>query len=104
MHAEVVEDACFAAGGVDAFPVCWFRGVEVAGVVEAGDDFEGAADGGGEGELVGALGSGKKGHFGGDTHEAAGFLDDSDDTLCGGEIDAEGFLGKEVFPGAEDIG
>ena len=103
MHAEVVEGAAFAAQGVHALPVGGLGRVEVAAVVEAGDDFEDTADRTGLREFEGALGAGEEGHLGAAAHEAAAGLHRGVDAAGGGEVDAEGLFGEEVFTRGEDV-
>ena len=103
MHAEVVQGAAFTTHGVEALPVRGFGRVEVAAVVEAGDDFEDAADRAGLRELEGALGAREEGHLGAATHEATAGLHRGVDASGGGEVDAEGLLGEEVFARGEDV-
>lgn len=103
MHAEVVQGAAFAAERVHPLPVGGLGRVEVAAVVEARDDFEDASDRAGLREFEGALGAGEEGHLGTATDEAAAGLGGGVDAAGGGEVDAEGFLGEEVFAGGEDV-
>jgi len=103
VHAEVVKSSAFTAHGVEALPVGGLGGVEVAAVMEARDDFEDAADGTGLRELEGALSAREEGHLGATAHEATASLGGGMDAAGGGEVDAEGFLGEEVFAGGEDV-
>ena len=72
-------------------------------MVETGDDFEDAADRAGLREFEGALGAREEGHLGTAAHEATAGLGGGVDTAGGGEVDAEGLFGEEVFAGGEDV-
>lgn len=103
VHAEVAHDADFAAGFDLAFPVDGFGGVEVAGVVKAGADFDDAPEFAGGDGLHDALGAGEEWKFGAATDEAAGGFRGGGNFFGGGQIDAEGFFGEEIFAGGENV-
>ena len=103
VHAEVIEGTAFTTHCIKALPVGGLGGVEVAAVVETRDDFEDAADGAGLRELEGALRTREEGHLRTAAHEATAGLGRGMDATGGGEVDAEGFLGEEVFAGGKDV-
>ena len=103
VHAEVVENAAFAASRVEAFPVGCFGGIEIAAVMEAGDDFEDATDFTGASNFEGTLCSGEERHFRTAAHEATALVNFFDNAVCGRKIDAEGLFGEEIFAGVQDV-
>ena len=103
VHAQIVEDATLAAGGVLAFPVYRLFGIEVAGVLEGRNDFEDAPNGTGACYLIGTLASGVEGEFRGAADETFGFSDYLVDVPSGCEVDPKRLLGKQVFSRPQNI-
>ena len=103
MEAEVVHHAGLAAEFVLALPVDGFGRIEIAGVQERATHFEQATEGAAAGQLKRALGAGQKGELRRDADEAAEFVGLVPDAAGGGEVEAEGFLGEEIFAGAEHV-
>ena len=66
-------------------------------------DFHDATEFAGLNGLDDALGAGEEWEFGAAADEAAGFGGGVVDFGRGGEVDAEGFFGEEVFAGVEDV-
>ena len=104
VEAEVAHDADLATELVLAFPVERFGGIEIGRVPEAGADFEEVTEVMGAEELVGFLGGGEEGEFGGAANEATEFEGEVADGFGGFEIDTERFFGEEIFSCEEDIG
>ena len=71
--------------------------------MKSGADFQDAAEVAVFRYFQGALGSWQEREFRAASAEATGFGDDAHDGFGGGEVDAKGFFGKEVFAGAEDF-
>jgi hypothetical protein len=85
------------------FQLIGLVGSRSLGVEEAVADREDLAERAGLGSGDGALHAGKKRELGGDAHKAAEFVAFVADAAGGGEVDAEGFLGEEVFAGAKHV-
>ena len=103
VHAEVAHHADLAAGGGLAFPVGGLVGVEVAAVEETGMDFQHAAQLASAHEFNGLLCAGGEGEFRTHAHEAAAGLGGVRDAPCCGEVNAEGFFGKQILSGSKHV-
>ena len=83
VHAEIIEDATFAAGGIETLPVRGFRGIEIAAVMETGHHLQNTANGSLACDFKSPLCAGEERHLRAATHEATTGFRGLHDAPCG---------------------